>query len=310
MVPSTTILPFGPAAIAEAARLIAAGEPVAVPTETVYGLAADATNGAAVARIYEAKGRPSFNPLIVHVLDLTAAQAIAAFDDRARALADRYWPGPLTLVLPRAANSPVAALATAGLSTVAVRVPAHHAMRTLLDATGVPLAAPSANVSGTISPTRAEHVVRSLDGRIALIVDDGPAAVGLESTIVAIEDEGVRLLREGPISAAELGAVPAEAGTIAPGRSSSHYAPAKPLRIDALTARPGEWHIGFGAVAGDATLSAAGDLIEAAARLYDCLHAGDASRASGIAIAPVPDLGIGKAINDRLRRAAHVTPSE
>src|SRR5690242_8710973 len=196
----TRVLPFNDDSIAEAARLILAGEPIAVPTETVYGLAADATNAAAVDRIYQAKGRPSFNPLIVHVPDLAAAERIALFDDRARALAAAFWPGPLTLVLPLRPEAGIAAAVTAGLDTIALRVPAHRAMQALLAATGKPLAAPSANASNRISPTRAEHVLATLGGRIALIVDDGPTSAGLESTIVK---DGV-ILRPGPITAADI----------------------------------------------------------------------------------------------------------
>ena len=228
---NTRVLPLGPQAIDEAARLIAAGWPVAVPTETVYGLAADATSGAAVARIYEAKGRPSFNPLIVHVPDLDAARRIAHFDPMAERLAAAHWPGPLTLVLPLREEAGIASLVTAGLSTVALRVPAHPAMRALLEAAGRPLAAPSANASGRISPTRAEHVLASLGGRIALVLDGGPTALGLESTIVAVNGEGLRLLRPGPI---DLGLAPTTPGRIeAPGQLASHYAPAKPVRLDA-----------------------------------------------------------------------------
>jgi L-threonylcarbamoyladenylate synthase len=296
----TAILPYGAAAIAEAARLIAAGQCVAVPTETVYGLAADSTNGQAVAGIYAAKGRPGFNPLIVHVPDLAAAERLAVFDDEARALATTRWPGPLTLVLPAKPGSGIASLVTAGLDTIAIRCPAHPAMRDLLTASGRPLAAPSANASGTISPTRAGHVLKSLGGRIPLIVDAGPTAVGLESTIVATGP--LRLLRPGPI---DLGLAPHAATSIeAPGQLASHYAPAKPLRLNATQADPDEWLIGFGAVAGDTTLSARGDLTEAAARLFDALHDADASPRDRIAIAPVPGTGLGLAINDRLKRAA------
>jgi L-threonylcarbamoyladenylate synthase len=303
--PETRILPADDAGIEEAARLILAGLPVAVPTETVYGLAADATNGEAVARIYAAKGRPSFNPLIVHVPGVAEAAAIAQLDARALALAERFWPGPLTMVLPLRGDAGIASLVTAGLGTVAVRAAAHPAMRALLQATGRPLAAPSANASGRISPTRAEHVLASLRGRIPLILDAGATALGLESTIVAVRDGRVELLRPGPISAAELGAqATSVVGIEAPGQLASHYAPAKPLRLDALEARPGEWLIGFGAVAGHATLSAAGDLTEAAGRLFDCLHQADASSCPAIAVAPIPDHGIGTAINDRLHRAA------
>ena len=299
---NTAILPFGPEAIAEATRLIAAGQPVAVPTETVYGLAADATNGEAVARIYEAKGRPSFNPLIVHVKDLDQAAEIAEFGNQARTLAARYWPGPLTLVLPLRDGAPIASLVTAGLPSVAIRSPAHPAMQALLAATGRPLAAPSANASGRISPTRAAHVLESLGGRIPLIVDGGATAHGLESTIVALTDGPPRLLRPGPI---DLGLDAARGGPIeAPGQLSSHYAPAKPLRLDATSAEAEEWLIGFGPVAGDATLSASGDLVEAAANLFERLHEAEACAAPKIAVAPVPATGLGAAINDRLRRAA------
>ena len=299
---NTRVLPEGPEAIAEAARLILAGELVAMPTETVYGLAADATNGEAVARIYEAKGRPSFNPLIIHVSDLAQAEEIAVFDEQARALAGAHWPGPLTLVLPRRKDAPIASLATAGLATVALRAPAHPAMRALIAAVGRPLAAPSANASGRISPTRAAHVLASLGGRIPLIVDGGPTAHGLESTIVALTGGPPRLLRPGPI---DLGLSSAAEDAIeAPGQLASHYAPAKPLRLDAREAEPDEWLIGFGPVAGDASLSASGDLVEAAAKLFDLLHEADAGPAPRIAVAPIPDEGLGAAINDRLRRAA------
>ncbi len=299
---NTAILAYGPAAIAEAARLIRAGQPVAMPTETVYGLAADATNGEAVARIYEAKGRPSFNPLIVHVRHLAQASEIALFGDEARALAARHWPGPLTLVLPLREGAPIAALVTAGLPTVAIRVPAHPAMQALLAAADRPLAAPSANASGRISPTRAGHVLASLGGRIPLIVDGGPTAHGLESTIIALTRGAPRLLRPGPL---DLGLeVAGDGGIEAPGQLKSHYAPGKPVRLGASDGRPDEWLIGFGPVAGNATLSASGDLIEAAARLFEKLHEAEASAPPRIAVAPVPDAGLGAAINDRLRRAA------
>jgi L-threonylcarbamoyladenylate synthase len=298
----TRILPWSPEAIAEAARLIASGLPVAMPTETVYGLAADATSGEAVARIYEAKGRPSFNPLIVHVADVEQASEFAWFDDEARALAASHWPGPLTLVLPLRAGSGIASLVTAGLPTIAVRAPAHPAMRALIEAVGRPLAAPSANASGRISPTRAEHVLASLGGRIPLIVDGGPTGHGIESTIVAATGDRLRLLRPGPI---DLGlAVEADGAVEAPGQLESHYAPAKPLRLDALAAEPGEWLIGFGGISGDASLSESGDLVEAAANLFDRLHQAEAAPQAAIAVAPVPGEGLGAAINDRLRRAA------
>jgi L-threonylcarbamoyladenylate synthase len=296
------VLPFSDESVDEAARLILAGEPVAMPTETVYGLAADATNAEAVARIYAAKGRPSFNPLIVHVPDLDAAEELAEMPSQARALAERYWPGPLTLVLPRRAEAPIASIVTAGLPTVAIRVPRHPAMQALLRASGRPLAAPSANASGSISPTRAEHVAKSLGGRIPLILDAGPTSVGLESTIVAVDGEKLRLLRPGPI---DLQLPIDTSGKVqAPGMLARHYAPAKPLRLDATEATPGEYLIGFGPGAGDASLSPSGNLIEAAARLFDLLHEADASNATAIAVAPIPAEGLGLAIHDRLRRAA------
>lgn len=311
---TTLCLAYGDAAIAEAARVIAGGGTVAVPTETVYGLAADATNAAAVAAIYAAKGRPSFNPLIVHVPDLAAAAAIAAFSDSARLLANAFWPGPLTLVLPRRADAPIASLATAGLATIAVRVPAHRAMQALLRATAKPLAAPSANASGGISPTRAAHVLSSLGGRIPLVIDDGATSAGLESTIVMpgmAPGDPPHILRPGPVSLSSLVAVLGvplavwDSALVAPGQLASHYAPAKPLRLNAVTASADEWLIGFGPVPGDDTLSAAGDTVEAAARLFDCLHRADASDRARIACAPVPADDIGVAINDRLARAAH-----
>ncbi len=330
--PHPRILPYGTAAIAEAATLIRAGGIVAVPTETVYGLAADATNAEAVARIYAAKGRPSFNPLIVHIADLAAAERIAVFDPDARALAAAFWPGPLTLVLPVRAESGIAALVTAGLDTIAIRVPRHRAMQGLIAASGRPLAAPSANASGGISPTTAAHVAASLGGNVPLILDDGATEAGLESTIVA----GRTMLRPGPVTAdALLNHLPGEGrgpiGTsdvtghsadhgrppigprpspggravTAPGQLESHYAPSKMLRLNAIDAERDEWLIGFGDVAGDVSLSASGDLVEAAAKLFDLLHAADANDRPRIAVAPIPSRGIGEAINDRLRRAAH-----
>lgn len=301
-VTDTRILPFTADAIREAARLIAAGEPVAIPTETVYGLAADATNGEAVARIYAAKGRPSFNPLIVHVPDLAAAAEIGAMDGVAAELAQAHWPGPLTLVVPLRAAARVSSIVTAGLGTIAIRVPAHPAMQALLKETGKPLAAPSANASGSISPTRADHVVKSLGGRIPLILDGGSSERGIESTIVAVGPGGLRLLRPGPI---DLGlALDRSGGIEAPGQLTSHYAPSKPLRLDATHAEAHEFLIGFGAVGGDLSLSRSGDPVEAAARLFDALHEADASNRAGIAAAPIPEHGLGAAINDRLRKAA------
>src|SRR3954447_2977920 len=227
----TRVLPYTDGNIAEAARLILAGEPVAIPTETVYGLAADATNAEAVARIYEAKGRPSFNPLIVHVPDFAAADRIGMFDRRARELAQRYWPGPLTLVVSLREESGIASIVTAGLPTIGIRVPDHPAMQALLRAAGRPLAAPSANASGSISPTRAEHVLKTLGGRIPLIIDAGATDRGLESTIVAATGGPLRLLRPGPI---EIDAETSADDKIeAPGQLASHYAPSKPLRRNA-----------------------------------------------------------------------------
>lgn len=297
--------------------MIARGGCVAMPTETVYGLAADATDSDAVAGIYAAKGRPSFNPLIVHVPDLAAAEALAVFDDAARAVAARFWPGPLTLVVPVRPGA-VSPLVTAGLDTVAIRVPAHRAMQALLAATAKPLAAPSANASNRISPTRAEHVLATLDGRIALVIDDGPTTAGVESTIVDARTGAV--LRPGPITLndlfpgegrgpdapqPEIGPRPTPGDIRVPGQMETHYAPAKPVRLNATAANSHEWLIGFGDVAGDDTLSATGDLTEAAARLFDALHRADASGRAAIAVAPIPAEGLGDAINDRLRRAAH-----
>ena len=295
-------MPFSNAAIAEAARRILAGEPVAMPTETVYGLAADATNGEAVARIYAAKGRPSFNPLIVHVRDLAAAERIGEFTDAARDIAAQHWPGPITLVVPLRDDAGIAALVTAGLSTIALRVPAHPAMQALLAATGKPLAAPSANASGGISPTRAAHVAASLGARVRLIVDGGPCERGIESTIVAATGGPLRLLRRGPI---EIEAVEAGGERIeAPGQMASHYAPSKPLRLEATAAGADEFLIGFGAVDGDVSLSPSGDPVEAAARLFALMHLADAAPHARIAVAPIPGGGIAAAIRDRLQRAA------
>ena len=298
----TRVLPFSDETIAEAARLILAGEPVAVPTETVYGLAADATNPDAVARIYDAKDRPSFNPLIVHVPDLAAARQLGEFNTEALALAEKHWPGPLTLVVRLREGAGIASIVTAGLPTIGIRLPAHPAMQALLRGVGRPLAAPSANASGAISPTRAEHVLKSLGGRIPLIIDSGATERGLESTIVGATGAGLRLLRPGPI---EVQAEAASGSRIeAPGQLQSHYAPSKPVRLNAELAQAGEFLIGFGSVAGDENLSLSGDLVEAAARLFDLLHEADASDKTSIAVAPVPDAGLGVAINDRLRRAA------
>jgi L-threonylcarbamoyladenylate synthase len=311
---TTHVRPYGKAAISEAARLILEGLPVAVPTETVYGLAADATNPDAVARIYEAKGRPDFNPLIVHVRDLAQAQELGEFGGAARAVATAYWPGALTLVVPLKEGSAVAPGATAGLATIALRCPAHPAMQALLAACGKPLAAPSANLSGGISPTSADHVLKTLDGRIPFVIDDGMTQHGLESTIVRFSGETATLLRPGPVNFSELAALAqlcegAGSGKIeAPGQLASHYAPSKPLRLEATSAKPGEWLIGFGAITGDDNLSPKGQLAEAAARLFHALHRAEAQSCPKIAVAPVPREGIGLAINDRLARAAAPRP--
>lgn len=302
--------PYGKAAIVEAARLIAEGLPVVVPTETVYGLAADATSEEAVARIYEAKGRPSFNPLIVHVRDLEHAQEFGEFSEAASAAARLYWPGALTIVVPRRAGSPIAAGATAGLATIALRCPLHPAMQDLLKATGKPLAAPSANMSGAISPTSADHALKTLEARVPFIVDGGRTQQGIESTIVSFIGGEVTLLRPGPVDFEEVALFSrlspgTSSGKIeAPGQMQSHYAPSKPLRLDVEQPAEDEWLIGFGDVRGDDTLSPSGDLVEAASRLFHALHRAEGSRKSGIAVAPIPWEGIGAAINDRLRRAA------
>ena len=300
----TEVLPYGPGAIARAAALIAQGLPVAVPTETVYGLAADATSEEAVARIYRAKGRPAFNPLIVHVSNLAAAERIGAFPEAAREAAESHWPGALTLVVPLRPDAGIAAGVTAGLGTIALRCPASPAMQDLLRACARPLAAPSANASGGVSPTAADHVLLSLGGRIPLIVDGGPARLGLESTIVAFTGGTPRLLRRGPVQIAAAGVAAPSDRVEAPGQLASHYAPSKPVRLNAEAADPDEWLIGFGRLAGDDTLSASGDLAEAASRLFAALHRAERSAMPRIAVAPVPASGIGAAINDRLKRAA------
>jgi L-threonylcarbamoyladenylate synthase len=309
---SNCILADDAGAIERAADVIRAGGTVAVPTETVYGLAARADNDDAVAAIYRAKGRPDFNPLIVHVADIAAAGRLARFDATARALADAFWPGPLTLVVPRRDDAGLSAAVCAGLPTVALRCPAHPVMRALIAASGLPLAAPSANRSGGVSPTNAAHVAASLGQRVDLILDGGPCARGIESTIVAVRAQGGwTLLRPGPIGrdaiATLLGhgtEMAAQGGIEAPGQLASHYAPGKPVRLGALAPDADEFMIGFGAIGGAVSLSAAGDLAQAAARLYACLHAAAAAPQPRIAIAAVPDEGLGLAINDRLRRAA------
>lgn len=300
------------AGIAAAADLLRQGGLVALPTETVYGLAARADSAEAVAAIYRAKGRPDFNPLIVHVSSLAAAEVIAHFDERARRLAAAFWPGALTMVLPLRAEARIVPAVTAGLPTIALRCPAHPAMRALLEESGLALAAPSANRSGGVSPTTAVHVAASLGGRVPLILDGGACAAGIESTIVVLRDFGSwQVLRPGPITEAQISATigPRDAAATsdrieAPGQLASHYAPGKPLRLNAVAAEEDEFHIGFGPVAGELSLSAAGDLAEAAARLYAGLHSAAADPRPRIAVAPIPESGIGAAINDRLRRAA------
>jgi L-threonylcarbamoyladenylate synthase len=323
--PATQVMEAGPAAVERAARVLAQGGLVAFPTETVYGVGADARNGEAVARLYEAKGRPSFNPLIAHVADLDGAHRLARFDRPAERLAAAFWPGPLTLVLPKRADCPVAELATAGLDTIALRVPRHPVAHDILAAFAGPVAAPSANRSGHVSPTTAQHVLADLRGRVELIIDGGPAPVGLESTIVACLARPV-LLRPGALSRAEIERVLAlddlpgpiattddgDAVMLAPGGLASHYAPRSRLRLDAHSVAKGEALLAFGpkepAGAGEAemvlNLSRRGDLIEAAANLFSHLRALDACGASTIAVMPVPQSGLGEAINDRLARAA------
>lgn len=302
---ATETLQANESGIARAAAILRAGGLVAVPTETVYGLAARADSEEAVGRIYEAKGRPSFNPLIVHVPTIEQAERLAVFSAKARELAQDYWPGPLTLVLPRREDAGLAASVTAGLPTLALRMPDHPVMSALLDAVDFPLAAPSANRSGFISPTSAKHVLASLDGRIDAVIDGGASEAGLESTILAVRDDGsVDQLRPGPVKVARRNSASGTAGIEAPGQLASHYAPGKPLRLNAGDHADDEFMIGFGDIAGDCTLSEAGDLEEAASRLYACLHLGAASDKPRMAVASIPDRDIGKAINDRLRRAA------
>ena len=299
--------------IALAATALAQGQLVAFPTETVYGLGADARNGEAVAGIYAAKGRPSFNPLIVHLPNATEAQKYCHWPEAAQKLAEAFWPGPLSLVLPLRAGHGLSSLVTAGLDTVAIRVPAHPAARALLAAFDGPVAAPSANPSGRISPTTARHVQDGLGNKVAVILDDGPCTVGLESTIVGMGG-APSLLRPGgvPIEAIEdvleqrlLSEVSSK--ITAPGQLSSHYAPNATVRLNATIAEQGEVLLGFGGMACDLNLSASGNLVEAAANLFGALHKLDAT-GNRIAVAPIPETGLGVAINDRLRRAAAPKP--
>nr|WP_245004096.1 L-threonylcarbamoyladenylate synthase [Bradyrhizobium liaoningense] len=320
----TLILPAGEAAAGTAARTLAAGGLVAFPTETVYGLGADAANASAVAHIYSAKGRPAFNPLIAHVADIAAARRIGRFDARALKLAEAFWPGPLTLVVPKTDDCPVADLATAGLDTVAIRIPAHPVAQSILRAFGGAVVAPSANISGHVSPTLAAHVESDLAGRIDLIVDGGPVDVGVESTIVGCFETPM-LLRPGGLSRERIEAVlgaplarpPVEAGSndsqpLAPGMLASHYAPRANVRLRAQDVAPGEALLAFGpshlpgvdAASVVMNLSPAGDLDEAAANLFGYLRSLDAKNPQAIAVMPIPEEGLGEAINDRLRRAA------
>lgn len=320
MTTETELLPPDAPGLTRAAALLRAGALVALPTETVYGLAGDARNDRAVAAIFEAKGRPQFNPLIVHVGSLAEAEAIAEFSPQARAIAAAFWPGPLTLVLPVRAGAGISELVTAGHDTVAIRMPEHPVARALLTEFGGPLAAPSANPSGKISPTTARHVLDGLGGRIAAVIDGGPCAVGVESTILSLDPP--RLLRPGGLPAEvleeALGAPLQTGGNAeapnAPGQLSSHYAPGAAVRLDAREVGTDEVWIGFGpgCAGADLSLSATEDLVEAAANLFSALRAADqlaAERgARGIAVAPIPEHGLGRAINDRLRRAAAPRP--
>ena len=320
----TQILPASEAAIAAAARCLAEGGLVAFPTETVYGLGADATNPMAVARLYQAKGRPSFNPLIAHVDSLAAAEYLARFDGRALRLAEAFWPGPLTLVLPRSPSCPVADLATAGLETIALRVPAHPVARAILHAFGGPVVAPSANLSGHVSPTLAAHVAGDLDGAIDLVIDGGPVQVGVESTIVGCFESSV-LLRPGGLPRERIETVlgcdlmrasnvESSSGEkpLAPGMLAAHYAPRTPIKLKADHVGAGEALLAFGpkSVAGVESrtivmnLSPKGDLAEAAANLFGYLRTLDSKGAKAIAVMPIPPHGLGEAINDRLQRAA------
>jgi L-threonylcarbamoyladenylate synthase len=308
----TEILAPDAAGIARAGTLLASGGLVAFPTETVYGLGADATDDHAVARIFEVKGRPAFNPLIVHVPDIESARGLAHFDDMADRLASAFWPGPLTLVLP-AREGRTSELARAGLATVAIRVPEHRVAQAVLRAAGRPIAAPSANPSGRVSPTEAAHVIASLGCRIDAVVDAGPCEIGIESTIIGAGEPAV-LLRPGglPVEAIQAclgGAVAHHAeGISAPGRLRSHYAPTGEVRLDATSVEPGETLLGFGHVDAPLNLSPSGDLVEAAAKLFASLHELDRRGAQRIAVSPIPHHGLGIAINDRLRRAAAARP--
>jgi L-threonylcarbamoyladenylate synthase len=309
--PETQILSPDAPGISRAADLLRAGELVAFPTETVYGLGADARNDTAVAQIFAAKGRPSFNPLIVHVADLASARMLANFNDTALRLADAFWPGPLTLVVPLKPNAALSPLVSAGLPTVAIRIPEHALAHALLTQFCGPVAAPSANPSGSVSPSRAQHVIDGLGGRIAAVLDGGPCPVGLESTIVGFQPDAA-LLRPGGLPPEiieqclgwNLAAATAQATPTAPGQLSSHYAPNATIRMNATTAEKDETLLGFGPVECDLNLSKSGDLVEAAASLFHALRDLDARGVAKIAVSPIPMHGLGIAINDRLTRAA------
>lgn len=305
---TTEILKADNRGLQRAATILKRGGLVAVPTETVYGLAARADRAESVAAIYAAKSRPNFNPLIVHVENVKTACKYGVFNEQALCVSKEYWPGPLTLVLPLLAGANLAPEVTAGLPTVALRAPAHPVMRKLLAQTACPIAAPSANRSGFVSPTSAEHVLNTLEGRIDAVVDGGRCVAGLESTIIAVRQDGsLEQLRPGPI---EVPDALTQRGNLtggnieSPGQLASHYAPGKPVRLNAVEAQADEFLIGLGAISGDCSLSETGDLEVAANNLYDCLHQAAASQKPRVAVAPIPEEGIGQAINDRLRRAA------
>jgi L-threonylcarbamoyladenylate synthase len=319
------VVPADPAHIVEAARLLRAGRLVAFPTETVYGLGAVATNDGAIAALFAAKARPADNPLIVHLADASGAGPLARMDSRARLLAERFWPGPLTLVLPRKEGSPLSPLVTAGLDTVALRVPCAPIARALLEAVMLPVAAPSANPSGRLSPTTAEHVALALGDRVALVLDGGPAPVGVESTVLDLSGPVPRLLRPGAVTREAIEAV---IGVVAgplpghaagplrsPGQMASHYAPTRPVRLQAGLVRPDEALLAFGprpleGARHTLNLSPTGDLDEAARNLFAMLHALDREDVRAIAVMPIPEEGLGEAINDRLRRAAAPRPRD
>jgi L-threonylcarbamoyladenylate synthase len=311
----SNVKPITDTSITEASQLLQAGELVSFPTETVYGLGADATNDVAVAAIFKAKGRPSFNPLIVHIPSTEAAKSLVEFNDLAQKIADAFWPGPLTMVLPRRNNCPISLLASAGLETLAVRVPQTPSAQQLLTECARPIAAPSANPSGHISPTRAEHVANGLNDKVSLILDGGACAVGVESTVISVIGSTITLLRPGGITASDLAPFTdqpiqyanKDSAITSPGMLLSHYAPACPVRLMATDKKEGEAFVGFGTgtqIFETENLSPSGDLTEATANLFSLMHALDQQNYKGIAFAPIPNEGLGLAINDRLSRAA------